>query len=98
MGTQDLQLDYDAAADMVKAFADASDQFERSSNVMKLIGDIIQERGFVHSLGNQWADVLRTRMSPGLMRASQLLGALSNDVQKAMNDIQGADSEGAARF
>jgi hypothetical protein len=92
-----VQMDYEAADQMIKSIQKARDLVEQMAGDMAGIAEMVDE-GLVNQRGKQWSEALRGRVSQNLKTAQGLLDELAKDVDGAKRDLQFGDKSGSAKF
>lgn len=92
-----VQMDYEAADQMIKALKDAAKQIEQMASNMSNVAELVDE-GLVNQRGKQWSEALRGKVAQNLKTAYDLLDEMADDVLGAKKDLQLGDKSGSAKF
>jgi hypothetical protein len=92
-----VQMDYQAAEEMIKSIQKARDVIEQMAGDMAGIAEMVDE-GLVNQRGKQWSGALRSKVAQNLKTAHDLLDELAKDVDGAKRDLQFGDKSGSSKF
>lgn len=96
--TDVIKMDYEAMQEMARTFLQGAEQFEDTMQEMQSIANNMEDGALLGRGGDAFTDALRGKMSPAISRLIDKFRELADDVNKAMQDMQEADTTSKGMF
>lgn len=96
--TDVIKMDYEAMQEMSRTFLQGAEQFEDTMQEMQSIANNMEDGALLGRGGDAFTDALRGKMSPAISRLIDKFRELADDVNKAMQDMQEADTTSKGMF
>lgn len=96
--TDVIKMDYEAMQEMSRTFLAGAEQLEDTMQEMQSIANTMEDGALLGRGGDAFTDALRGKLSPALSRLIDKFRELADDVNKAMQDMQEADSTSQKMF
>ncbi len=96
--TDVIKMDYGLMEEMHGTFLQGVEQLENTMQEMQSIANAMEDGALLGRGGDAFTDALRSKLSPSISRLTDKFKELAEDVQKAMQDMQSADSTSERMF
>lgn len=87
-----IKMDYGLMEDMSRTFAHSVEQLQDTSQEMQKIANELEDGALLGRGGQAFTEAIRGKLCPAIARLTEKFEELAVDVQKAMDDMQSADS------
>lgn len=94
----DVRIIQESASEMAEALSKSAEYLGQVATKLRKIADIIDNGALVNRAGQQWSEALRGQVANSVIYGQGLLEELTGDVKGALGDIEGGDTDGAAKF
>jgi WXG100 family type VII secretion target len=96
--TDEIKLVYATAEDMIHTFQQGVEQLQDTHQQMQAVASMMEEGALLGRGGEAFADAIRSKLCPAIMRLDDKFKELAADVQKAIDYMQQADKTSAGKF
>lgn len=96
--TDVIKMDYEAMQEMSRTFLQGAEQLEDTMQEMQSIANTMEDGALLGRGGDAFTDALRGKLSPAISRLIDKFRELADDVNKAMQDMQEADTTSKGMF
>ncbi|GAB4439933.1 MAG: hypothetical protein Kow0031_21850 [Anaerolineae bacterium] len=96
--TDVIKMDYEAMEEMSRTFMQGAEQLEDTMQEMQSIANSMEDGALLGRGGDAFTDALRGKLSPAISRLIDKFRELADDVNKAMQDMQEADTTSKGMF
>ena len=87
-----IKMDYGLMADMSQTFKQGVEQLQDTNQVMQNVANELEDGALLGRGGVAFTEAIRGKLCPAIARLTEKFEELAGDVQKAMDDMQSADS------
>jgi prefoldin subunit 5 len=94
----DVLMDYDAIENLIQYVNKVGEELNNLIQACEKAAVKIESEGLVNRQGQQWAEQLRSEISPYLQRQVGVYEELAQDLQGALDDLQSGDVQARSRF
>jgi WXG100 family type VII secretion target len=85
-------MDYGLMEDMSKTFQQSVEQLQDTLQAMQNVANELEDGALLGRGGDAFTEAIRNKLSPAISRLTEKMQELSEDVNKAMEDMRSADS------
>ncbi len=96
--TDVIKMDYELMAEMSRTFMQGAEQLEDTMQEMQSVANTMEDGALLGRGGDAFTDALRGKLSPAISRLIDKFRELADDVNKAMQDMQEADTTSKNMF
>ena len=90
--SEEIKMDYGLMEDMSKTFQQSVEQLQDTLQAAQNIANELEDGGLLGRGGDAFTEAIRNKLSPAISRLTEKMQELSEDVNKAMEDMRSADS------
>ena len=90
--SEEIKMDYGLMEDMSKTFQQSVEQLQDTLQAVQNIANELEDGALLGRGGDAFTDAIRNKLSPAISRLTEKFNELSDDVNKAMEDMRSADS------
>ncbi len=94
----DVKMNYGSMEKMAKQFAAANKQIEESMRAMKKVVKMLEEGALVGDGGQEFGNVINSKLLPRMKTLSQKMAELDKDIQSAVSFTRDGVSKAKNRF
>ncbi len=87
-----IKMDYGLMEDMSQTFKQGVEQLQDTNQVMQNIANELEDGALLGRGGVAFTEAIRGKLCPAIARLTEKFEELAGDIQKAMDDMQSADS------
>jgi WXG100 family type VII secretion target len=87
-----IKMDYGMMEEMSQTFAQGVEQLQDTNQVMQTIASDFEDGALLGAGGQAFTEAIRDSLCPAISRLTEKFQELSQDVQKAMDDMKSADT------
>ncbi|MCA9994783.1 MAG: WXG100 family type VII secretion target [Anaerolineales bacterium] len=88
----EIRMDYGLMEDMSRTFLQGVEQLQDTMQAMQTIANEMEDGALLGRGGVAFTEALRGKLCPAIAKLSEKFKELSDDVLKAMQDMQEADT------
>jgi WXG100 family type VII secretion target len=90
--SDEIRMDYGLMEDMSKTFQQSVEQLQDTLQAVHNIANELEDGALLGRGGDAFTEAIRNKLSPAISRLTEKMQELSEDVNKAMEDMRSADS------
>ena len=90
--SDEIKMDYGLMEDMSKTFQQSVEQLQDTLQAMQNVANELEDGALLGRGGDAFTEAIRNKLSPAISRLTEKMQELSEDVNKAMDDMRSADS------
>ena len=90
--SEEIRMDYGLMEDMSKTFQQSVEQLQDTLQAVQNIANELEDGALIGRGGDAFTEAIRNKLSPAISRLTEKMQELSEDVNKAMEDMRSADS------
>lgn len=90
--SDEIRMDYGLMEDMSKTFQQSVEQLQDTLSAMQNVANELEDGALLGRGGDAFTEAIRNKLSPAISRLTEKMQELSEDVNKAMEDMRSADS------
>lgn len=90
--SDEIRMDYGLMEDMSKTFQQSVEQLQDTLQAVQNIANELEDGALLGRGGDAFTEAIRNKLSPAISRLTEKMQELSEDVNKAMDDMRSADS------
>jgi WXG100 family type VII secretion target len=90
--SDEIRMDYGLMEDMSKTFQQSVEQLQDTLQAMQNVANELEDGALLGRGGDAFTEAIRNKLSPAISRLTEKMQELSEDVNKAMEDMRSADS------
>ncbi len=90
--SDEIRMDYGLMEDMSKTFQQSVEQLQDTLSSMQNVANELEDGALLGRGGDAFTEAIRNKLSPAISRLTEKMQELSEDVNKAMEDMRSADS------
>ena len=90
--SDEIRMDYGLMEDMGKTFQQSVEQLQDTLQAVQNIANELEDGALLGRGGDAFTQAIRNKLSPAISRLTEKMQELSEDVNKAMEDMRSADS------
>lgn len=90
--SDEIRMDYGLMEDMSKTFQQSVEQLQDTLQAVQNIANELEDGALLGRGGDAFTEAIRNKLSPAISRLTEKMQELSEDVNKAMEDMRSADS------
>lgn len=90
--SDEIKMDYGLMEDMSKTFQQSVEQLQDTLQAMQNVANELEDGALLGRGGDAFTEAIRNKLSPAISRLTEKMQELSEDVNKAMEDMRSADS------
>ncbi len=90
--SEEIRMDYGLMEDMSKTFQQSVEQLQDTLQAVQNIANELEDGALLGRGGDAFTEAIRNKLSPAISRLTEKMQELSEDVNKAMEDMRSADS------
>ena len=87
-----IKMDYGLMEDMSQTFKQGVEQLQDTNQVMQNSANELEDGALLGRGGVAFTEAIRGKLCPAIARLTEKFEELAGDIQKAMDDMQSADS------
>lgn len=87
-----IKMDYGLMEDMSRTFLQGVEQLQDTNQAMQSIANEMEDGALLGRGGVAFTEALRGKLCPAITRLTDKFQELSEDINKAMDDMRSADS------
>jgi WXG100 family type VII secretion target len=87
----EIKMDYGLMEDMSRTFAQGVEQLQDTMQAMQNVANELEDGALLGRGGVAFTEAIRNKLSPAISRLTEKFQELSEDVNKAMEDMKSAD-------
>ena len=88
----EIKMDYGLMEDMSRTFLQGVEQLQDTNQAMQSIANEMEDGALLGSGGVAFTEAIRGKLCPAITRLTDKFQELSEDINKAMEDMRSADS------
>jgi WXG100 family type VII secretion target len=88
----EIKMDYGLMEDMSRTFLQGVEQLQDTNQAMQSIANEMEDGALLGRGGVAFTEAIRGKLSPAITRLTDKFQELSEDINKAMEDMRSADS------
>ena len=88
----EIKMDYGLMEDMSRTFIQGVEQLQDTNQAMQSIANEMEDGALLGSGGVAFTEAIRGKLCPAITRLTDKFQELSEDINKAMEDMRSADS------
>jgi len=90
--SDEIRMDYGLMEDMSKTFQQSVEQLQDTLQAVQNVANELEDGALLGRGGDAFTEAIRNKLSPAISRLTEKMQELSEDVNKAMEDMRSADS------
>lgn len=90
--SDEIRMDYGLMEDMSKTFQQSVEQLQDTLQAMQNVANELEDGALLGRGGDAFTEAIRNKLSPAISRLTEKMQELSEDINKAMEDMRSADS------
>lgn len=90
--SEEIRMDYGLMEDMSKTFQQSVEQLQDTMQAMQNVANELEDGALLGRGGDAFTEAIRNKLSPAISRLTEKFQELSEDVNKAMEDMRSADT------
>lgn len=90
--SDEIRMDYGLMEDMSKTFQQSVEQLQDTLQAVQNVANELEDGALLGRGGDAFTEAIRNKLSPAISRLTEKMQELSEDVNKAMDDMRSADS------
>lgn len=90
--SDEIRMDYGLMEDMSKTFLQGVEQLQDTMQVAQNIANELEDGALLGRGGDAFTEAIRNKLSPAISRLTEKFQELSEDINKALEDMRSADS------
>lgn len=87
-----IKMDYGLMQEMSQTFLQGVEQLENTMQEMQSVANAMEDGALLGRGGEAFKEAIRDKLCPAIARMTDKYKELSDDILKAMDDMQSADS------
>ena len=87
-----IKMDYGMMEDMNRTFLQGVEQLQDTMSEMQSVANELEDGALLGRGGAAFTEAIRDKLCPAISRLTDKYNELAQDIQKAMEDMQSADS------
>ncbi|HSG16934.1 MAG TPA: WXG100 family type VII secretion target, partial [Anaerolineae bacterium] len=87
-----IKMDYGLMEQMSQTFAQGVEQLQDTMQAMQSVANELEDGALLGRGGAAFTEAIRDKLCPAISRLTEKYQELSQDVQKAMDDMKSADT------
>ncbi len=93
-----IKMDYGLMQEMSQTFLQGVEQLDNTQQEMQSVANALEDGALLGRGGNAMVDAIRDKLCPAIARLTDKYKELSDDILKAMDDMQSSDTSSERMF